>query len=240
MNDILANTTSNVATISKQDLSLNNQMKEQISNISTQANSLEIKDKETYDLASTQIKTLETFGKKIKEFYKEPKRKASAAWKAALEAKQAVTDQEAQWLKPVKEAKENLKRKQGAYTRHLLELQQEAERKAEENRRKEEEMAKFLAEKEAQAKGQTVVEPVVVEPVKPKVEFTEPIPKATLVTSYEIKSIDITKLPPVYAGEELVSPKLMVIKRLIKEYNSTHDNKLKIPGVEYETIVKTR
>ena len=240
MNDILANkeqAVTTAATTTTENLSLDRQMKDQINEISKQANNLKVESKETFELASSQISTLDTFSKKIKEFYKEPKEKAAAAWKASLDAKQAVSEQEAGWLKPVNEAKDYLKRQQGSYTRYLIDLQQQAERKAAEETRRREEEARFLAEKEAKANGVEEVKPI---EVVPEPIFVEPIPKATLVVTYEITNIDVTKLPALFAGEILVSPNLLVIKKLIKEYNSTHSNPLTIPGVEYDVVTKTR
>jgi len=228
------------------DTSLNSQMKIKINEISAQAKNFTVVDKESYDNAAAKINTLNSFSKKIKEFYKVPKEKAANAWKAALDAKQAVSEQEKNWLNPINESKEHLKREQGAYTQRLLRIQQEkereAQRKAYEETKKREEEAKFLAEKEAKARGLSAeeVKPVEVVIAKPEPVAAIEIPTKSITTLYEISNIDISKLPAVYAGEELVSPKVAVIKRLIKEYNSTHSSLLKIPGVEYKVIAKAR
>lgn len=201
----------------------------EVSAIELRAQSLVVETSEDYAVAGNLARDVKTAQKKVDEYW-EPMRKST------YEAYKSVTDHKKEMTDPLKNAETILKKKMSAY-------KVEEERK----RREEEERLRRIAQEEAQKKLQEAIDAEAAgdadameyamaeaEAYDSQMTFVQaPKTKVDGVSqrkTWEIKSIDLSKLPCEMGGVVLRPADEQAIMGLIR----TSKGHVEIPGVQYE------
>lgn len=210
------------------------QLGKEISSIEKTAEALVIRTEEDYAYAGSILRDQKSLQKKIEDFM-EPMRKASYdAYKAVMDRKNAM-------LEPLKKVERILKPKMAKYSMEQERLRKEAEEKMRklaqaEIDRKLEEAAKAESNGDHAAAEYAMAEAEVLDSVSSIPVQSKPTMKLTGISqmkTWEIKKIDLSKLPCEFAGALIRPADEKAIMALIK---ATKGN-IVIPGVEYEETV---
>ena len=206
----------------------------EVSAIEQHAASIVIQSDEDYAAASTFARNIKSAQKKVKDYW-EPMRVST------YNAYKSVTDHKKQMTDPLDKAESIIKRKMSVY-------QMEVERK----RREEEERLRRLAQEEmdrklaeaakAEAKGDVygaefaMAEAEAIDNMAATMTYQPVSQKPAGIShtkSWEIKSIDLRKLPDEFNGVALKIPDTKAIMNLIKASKGS----IQIPGVEFEETI---
>jgi hypothetical protein len=206
----------------------------EVTDIEKQADALRITDGAGFEQAADFLKRIKSTIKRVDEYWEPLRVPAYEAYKAVTDHKKAMTD-------PLKNSEAILKKKMSAY-----QVEQERIRREEEERIRrlaQEEMERKLAEAEkAEEAGNefekefAMVQAEILENTARTA--TVALPKATASgiaqkKGWEIKNIDLSKLPCEFAGVVIRPADEKAIMQLIKATKG----QVKIPGVEYEETV---
>ena len=195
-----------------------------------QAKAVVIRNDEDFTAAGGYTKEVKSVLKKVEEYWEPMRASTYAAYKAVTDHKKAMVD-------PLKKAESILKKKLSDY-----QVEKERKRKAEEEmlrRLAQEEMERKLAEAaEAESKGDVfgmeyaMAEAEVMDAVSNTASVARNQTKVEGISqtkTWEIKGIDLSKLPCEYAGIVIRPADEKAILKLIKDAKG----EIEIPGVEF-------
>ena len=202
--------------------------------IEKQASSVAVTNDAEYAAAGDLTKAVKKMQKKVKDYWEPMRVNAKAAYDEVLAHKKEMLD-------PLEAAEKILKGKMGDYS-----MEKERKRRAQEEAMRklaEQEMNRKLEEAaRAEAAGDTagaefaMVEAEVMEGVSISGSIQAQTPKAAGVSqskTWEIVSIDSSKVPVSFEGVEIRPVDVKAVMRLIKESKGT----IQIPGVQYRDSV---
>lgn len=206
----------------------------EVTSIEAQANAVTILNDEDFAAAGALTRNVKAAQKKVEEYWEPMRASTYSAYKAVTDHKKAMID-------PLKKAETILKKKISAYT-----MEQERKRREEEERIRElarQEMERKLkeAEKAEEAGDKAAVEfamseAEVMDNMAATVSIKSEAPKVSGISrtkTWEIKRIDLKKLPDEFAGVLIRPADEKAIMNLIKATKG----QISIPGVEYEETV---
>lgn len=204
-----------------------------VTNLEKTAAAIVIENDEQYQAAAEFGRNLKNQSAAVTEFFAPIK-------KAAHEAHKQVCNREKEMLKPIGNAEKILKRTMSAYQQKV----QEEQRKAEEERRKQEEAekARLMAEAiAAEESGNTAAADEMFENAQ-MVEVAQRTPVAApkpvratgtaVITSWEIESIDLSKVPVEFMNQIIRPVDTAAVMRLIRESKGS----VQIPGIKYKEV----
>lgn len=206
----------------------------EVSVIESQAESMVIVNNDDFTLAGNMARDIKAAQKKV-EAYWEPMRTTT------YNAYKAVTDHKKAMIDPLKNAEAILKKKMSAYQveqeRKRREQEEALKRLAmEELNRKLDEAAKAEENGDAAGAEYAMAEAEIMDTYAQTATVTQDAAKVAGVyqsKSWEIKNIDLSKLPDEFAGVLIRPADLKAIMQLIK----ASKGQIQIPGVEYEETV---
>ena len=224
-----------LATIEPQAVSGEDELTVQVSDIETIAKTLVVIDDNDYKTAGELGVQIKTKIAEVTEFFKPMK-------KAANEAHKNVCSREKEMLAPLKSAEAILKKTMGEYVTKKERERREAEEKARQLAREESER-KLAEAVEAERKGDheaseaALVDAEISDTASRNISITacQPVAKGVSATkSWEIKSIDVSKVPDTISGVIIRPVDEKAVLKLIKASKGS----IKIPGITYEEVSK--
>ena len=227
MNEAIATVGSNALVLDTAERSLGNE----VSLIERNADVVVIHDDESYAQAAEITKTIKQMQKKVKDYWEPLRVSAKKTYDDVLSKKKRMMD-------PLDKAEKILKGKMGAFTaakeRERREREEAARRAAQaETDRKLAEAA--AAEKNGDLIGaeMAMAEAEIMDDAAVSISVASKAPKVEGVSTtknWEIKSIDLSKVPVEFAGVLLRPVDEKAALKLIRASKGA----IKIPGIEYE------
>ena len=224
-----------LATIEPQTEKVEDELTVQVSDIETIAKTLVVLDDNDYKTAGEFGVQLKTKMAEVTEFFAPMK-------KAAHEAHKNVCDREKQMIAPLKSAEAILKKTMGDYVTKKERERREAEEKARQLAREETERKLAEAERaerngDKKASEAALLDAEISDTASRNISITsqQPVAKGVSATkSWEIKGVDVSKVPDTIAGVIIRPVDEKAVLKLIKASKGT----IKIPGITYEEVSK--
>lgn len=210
------------------------QLGAEATSIEKRADAIIIKTDDDFAMAGQATKDVKTAQKRVEEFWEPMRASTYAAYKAVTDHKKAMID-------PLKNAETILKRKMSAYQMEKERKRREEEERIrrlaqEETNRKLEEAQKAEAEGDVFGAEYALAEAEVMDNMAQTASVAKKTAKVNGISQskkWEIRSIDLSKLPVEFAGVVIRPADERAIMQLIKATKG----KIQIPGVEYEETV---
>lgn len=203
----------------------------EVSLIEQNANGVLIHDDESYAMAAELTKTIKQMQKKVKDYWEPLRVSAKKTYDDVLGKKKRMMD-------PLDLAEKILKRKMGTYTA-VKEQERQAREEAARKAAQAETDRKLAEAAEAERNGDLIgaemamAEAEIMDDAAVSISVASKAPKIEGVSTtknWEIKSIDLSKVPVEFAGVLLRPVDEKAAMKLIRASKGA----IKIPGIEYE------